>query len=97
MKVLTIHDDKGQKDRTLPLPLALHSDLKAQQAKVIQLHQEDLAAGYAGTFLPNVLAEKYKNAPRELVWQWLFPAKKLTLIPNTQEYLIHRVRSILVA
>ncbi|MBX3616722.1 integron integrase [Nitrosomonas sp.] len=86
MKVLTIHDGKGQKDRTLPLPLVLLSDLEAQRESVMRLHQEDLAAGYAGTFLPNALSEKYKNAPKELVWQWLFPAKTLTLIPGTQEY-----------
>jgi integron integrase len=86
MRVLTVHDGKGQKDRTLPMPSVLLSELEAQQAKVIQLHQEDPEAGYAGTFLPSALAEKYRNASRELVWQWLFPAKTLTLIPGTQEY-----------
>ena len=86
MMMLTVHDGKGQKDRTLPMPSVLRSELETQQAKVIQLHQEDLAAGYAGTFLPSALAEKYRNASRELVWQWLFPAKTLTLIPGTQEY-----------
>ena len=30
--------------------------------------------------------KKYKNASRELVWQFFFPAKILTLIPDTQEY-----------
>lgn len=86
MKVLTVHDGKGQKDRTLPLPAVLLLELEAQRARVMQLHQEDLAAGYAGTFLPHALAEKYKRASKELVWQWLFPAKTLTLIPNCQEY-----------
>jgi hypothetical protein len=32
------------------------------------------------------LGDKYKNAAKELVWQWLFPAKMLTLIPGTKEY-----------
>ena len=86
MKVLTIHDGKGQKDRTLPMPIILLSELKAQCAKVMQVHQEDLATGYAGTFLPNALGEKYRNASKELVWQWLFPAKTLTLLPETKEY-----------
>ena len=36
MKVLTIHDGKGQKDRTLPLPMALLSDLEAQRASVMR-------------------------------------------------------------
>src|SRR2546425_4192082 len=43
-----------------------------------QVHQQDLAAGYAGTFLPGALAAKYKRAARELAWQWVFPAKTLT-------------------
>ncbi|MGR8981034.1 MAG: integron integrase [Gammaproteobacteria bacterium] len=86
MKVLTVHDGKGQKDRTLPLPAVLLPELERQRARVIQLHQEDLKAGYAGTLLPNALAEKYKRASKELVWQWLFPAKTLTLMPSTQEY-----------
>ncbi len=68
------------------MPLVLLTELKEQQTKVIQLHQEDLASGYARTFLPSALGGKYKNASKELNWQWLFPAKKLTLIPDTQEY-----------
>ena len=38
--------------------------------------------GYAGTFLFNALEKKYKNAARELVWQWFFPAKTLTYVPE---------------
>ncbi len=41
-------DGKGRKDRTVPLPQALV--LNAQLKTVIRVHQEDLAAGYAGTF-----------------------------------------------
>lgn len=53
MKVLTVHDGKGQKDRTLSLPVVLLPELEAQRLKVIKLHQEGLQAGYAGTLLPN--------------------------------------------
>ncbi len=86
MKVITIHDGKGQKDRTLPMPGALLPELQAQVTRVVQQHQKDLSAGYAGTFLPTALGDKYKNAAKELVWQWLFPAKMLTLVPDTTEY-----------
>ena len=86
MRVLTVHDGKGQKDRTVPLPEALVADLQAQLERVAQVHEADLAAGYAGTFLPTALGEKYPRAAQELVWQWLFPAMKLTLVPDTQEY-----------
>jgi integron integrase len=86
MQVLTVHDGKGQKDRTVPLPQVLLLELKTQLERVLQVHQEDLAANYAGTFLPNALAMKYKQASREWVWQWFFPAKTLTLVPATGQY-----------
>ena len=60
--------------------------MKAQLERVRQGHQQDLAAGYAGTFLPGALSAKYTRAAKELVWQWVFPAKTLTLVPATQEY-----------
>jgi integron integrase len=85
MRVLTVHDGKGQKDRTVPLPEALVVDLHAQLDRAAQTHEADLAAGYAGTFLPSALGEKYPRAARELAWQWLFPAMTLTSVPDTGE------------
>ncbi|KAB2931080.1 MAG: integron integrase [Candidatus Contendobacter sp.] len=85
MRVLTVHDGKGQKDRTAPLPEALVPELQAQLDRVAQGHEADLAAGSAGTFLPAALGKKYPRAARELAWQWLFPAMTLTGIPDTDE------------
>ena len=85
MKILTIHDGKGQKDRTVPLPQVLLPELQAQLETVMRIHQQDLKAGYAGTFLPSAVEQKYKNAPRELVWQWFFPASALTRISGSDE------------
>jgi site-specific recombinase XerD len=86
MKIITIHDGKGQKDRTLPMPDTLVTALRNQVETVVQLFGQDLAAGFFSTFLPAALGDKYKNAAKELVWQWLFPAKMLTLVPDTKEY-----------
>ena len=83
--MLTIHG-KGKKVRTVPLPEIIIPELKAHLESVIDLHEKDLSAGYAGTFLFDSLDKKYRNAARELVWQFFFPAKILTLIPDTQEY-----------
>ncbi|OGQ94192.1 MAG: hypothetical protein A2521_05885 [Deltaproteobacteria bacterium RIFOXYD12_FULL_57_12] len=81
--VLTIHDGKGQKDRTVPLPQSIVPELKAQLEQVKDIHQQDLKnSEWAGTFLDNRLEKKYKNAPKELVWQWFFPAKILTFVPD---------------
>ncbi|MDQ6962659.1 MAG: integron integrase [Mariprofundaceae bacterium] len=89
---ITIHHAKGNKDRSVPLPTTLVSELKAQLETVKQVHQQDLAAEYAGTFLPNLLSEKYKSAAQDYCWQWLFPAKILTYIADADEdrrYHIH--------
>lgn len=84
--VITIHDGKGKKDRTVPLPKTIVPALRTQLAAVIDLHEKDITTGYAGTFLFDSLEKKYKNAAKELGWQWLFPAKILTFVPDGNEY-----------
>ncbi|MBW1967208.1 MAG: tyrosine-type recombinase/integrase, partial [Deltaproteobacteria bacterium] len=39
----------------------------------------------------DLLEKKYKNAARELIWQWFFPAKTLTFVPDTKEYRRHHL------
>ena len=84
-KILTIHDGKGKKDRTVPLPESLIPDLQKQLQRVNRLLDKDLENGFAGPFLPSAMSRKFKNAGKELPWQWLFPAPKLTLVPETKE------------
>ena len=83
--VLTVHDGKGKKDRTVPLPQVLLTELKAQVERVKKLHDEDLRAGYAGVFMDSQLEKKYPAAGKDLIWQWFFPAYKLTLVPSSNE------------
>jgi integron integrase len=84
--VLTVHDGKGQKDRTVPLPQTILPELRAHLESLKVLHQNDLHRGYAGVFLVNALEQKYKNAAREFIWQWFFPAKQLTFDRKAEEY-----------
>ncbi|MDD5633263.1 MAG: tyrosine-type recombinase/integrase [Methylococcales bacterium] len=73
-------------DRTLTMPETLTAELAAQVEQVAALHEQDLVAKYAGVFLPSALDVKHKNTAKELAWQWLFPAKMLTLVPGSEEY-----------
>lgn len=92
MKILTIHDGKGLKDRTVPIPDTLMVDLKAHLQRLTGLHERDCRSGFDGVFLYGLLEQKYRNAAKELIWQWFFPAKELTLVPEANErrrYHIH--------
>jgi integron integrase len=84
--VLTIHDGKGGKDRTVPLPETILPELRAQLESLKDLHRRDLERDYAGVFLVNALEKKYKRAAKEFIWQWFFPAKQLAYLQKTEEY-----------
>lgn len=78
MGILTIHDGKGKRDRTVPIPETLRTELEEQLGYISRLHDNDLKTGYDGVFLPERLEGKYKNEAKEFIWQWFFPAQKLT-------------------
>jgi integrase len=93
--VLPVHDGKGGKDRTVPLPTTILPELRAHFESLKDLHQRDLDRGYAGVFLVNALEKKYPNAAKDFIWQWFFPAVQLTRVPSTGElrrYHIHETQ-----
>ncbi|WP_442499337.1 integron integrase [Methylobacter sp. sgz302048] len=94
--ILTVHSGKGEKDRTVPIPQVIVPELKLQLRKVTAIHEADLQAKYAGTFLPDQLERKYKNATKEFVWQWFFPAQSLTLLREQQEYKRYHIHESVV-
>lgn len=75
---ITVRDGKGMKDRVTMVPESLRMELDAHLELVRAQWRADVAAGYAGVWLPEALARKYPNAPREWPWQWVFPARSLT-------------------
>jgi integron integrase len=80
---ITVRDGKGQKDRVTMLPQNLVEPLRNQLARVNSLHEADLKSGYGHVYLPDALARKYPAANREWGWQYVFPAKKLSVDPRT--------------
>ncbi len=94
--IITIHDGKGKKDRTVPLPEKVIPQLEKHLESLKDLHKQDLERKYAGVFLVNALEKKYKNAAREFIWQWLFPAKLLTVENKTGELRRYHLHETLV-
>jgi len=82
---------KGGKDRLTTLPPSIYGDLKAHLLHVKKLHEADLDAGYGDVYLPEALARKYRNASREYRWQYVFPAKKLSKDPRSDQFRRHHV------
>lgn len=73
-RTIRVHDGKGGKDRLTLLPVALDAALRRQVAWRAALHDRDVAEGAGFVELPGRLALKYRSAPRELGWQFLFPS-----------------------
>jgi integron integrase len=94
--MLTVQGGKGKKDRTVPLPQVIVPELTQQLCKVTAVHEADLQAKYAGTFLPDQFERKDKNASQELSWQWFFPAPSLTFIREQQTYKRYHIHESVV-
>jgi len=93
---ILVRDGKGFKDRRTMLPEAVRGPLQAHLARVRQLHQRDLAAGYGRVLLPGALARKYPTAAAAWGWQWVFPQEQRWTNPATGQQGRHHVDESLV-
>ena len=88
---IIVRDGKGRKDRVTMLPTSLNESLKLQLERVKLLHNQDIAQGFGAVYLPDALERKYPNANRELGWQYLFPAAKLSVDPRSNQTRRHHL------
>jgi len=73
-RAIFVRNGKGGKDRVVTFPDVVVTPLKQHLEHVRMLHEKDLADGFGAVYLPFALARKYRNAPREWHWQYVFPA-----------------------
>jgi len=78
---IVVRDGKGAKDRVTMLPGALVEPLRGQLARAKVAWEQDMAARLAGVWLPEALAVKFPNAPWDWNWQWVFPARQISVDP----------------
>lgn len=80
---IIVRDGKGEKDRRTILPEPLVELLQRHLAKVRLQHEEDVRLGCGSVYLPYALERKYPKAATEWIWQYVFPAAKLSIDPRT--------------
>ena len=85
---VTVRDGKGGKDRITMLPVNAAKPLERHLQKVKAQHEQDLEDGFGGVYLPDALEQKYPNAGREWMWQYVFPSSRLSI--DTRSGIRHR-------
>ena len=73
------------------LPESSIEPLKQHLKRVNVLHAQDIAAGYAGVYLPFALERKYRGAGRQWQWQYVFPAKNRSIDPRSGKERRHHI------
>lgn len=82
-KQIVIRDAKGGKDRVTLLPDSLFDVLRTHLARVKELHEQDLKAGFGCVYLPHALSKKYPSACKEWGWQYIFPSSTISTDPRS--------------
>ena len=89
--LILIRDGKGAKDRVTMLPRALETALRAHLHGARELFERDVAAGVCDVWMPHALRVKYRRAPQQWIWQWIFPSSELSTDPESGKIRRHHV------
>ena len=84
MKQLTVRAGRGGKDRFTTFSATLTPLLQNCLAGVKKLHQQDLARRHGAVYFPHALARKHSKLDQEWGWQYVFPARNLSVDWNTR-------------
>ena len=90
-RCIIVRESKGAKWRRTLLPKALIPKLEMQIQFVLSLHKKDLDQGCGAVYLPYAYEKKYPGASTQLDWQYLFPAKNLSIDPRSDVSRRHHV------
>jgi integron integrase len=93
---ITVRDGKGQKDRVTMLPERFVVPLQEHLARVKVTYEKDRAAGVPGVYIWPALARKYPKAASQWIWQYVFPAKSLSVDPRIGTVRRHHINENLV-
>ena len=88
---LVVRDGKGFKDRVTVIPHSLIAPLRIRVARLREIHDAAVDAGFGGVELPHALHRKYPRAHLDFGWQYLFPAAHPTRDPRTGAWRRHHL------
>ena len=88
---IVVRNGKGQKDRITVLPNTVVVALRHTIEAAADQHRLDLKDGLGSVYLPFALSRKYPGAERELMWQYVFPAQRLSKDPKSGVWRRHHV------
>ena len=86
-----IWDSKSLKDRTIPLPQSIKTELQLQVQKVKELHKLDISNGFGSVYIPYAISKKFKNIDKDTKWQYVFPMDKISTDPRTKVRRRHHI------
>ena len=66
------------------LPVMVAEPLRVHLEEVRRIHGEELAAGRGEVWLPEALERKFRQAAKSWAWQWVFPARQLSVDPQSR-------------
>jgi integron integrase len=81
--VIVVRQAKGNKDRVVMLPRALHEPLREQMLRARAVWEQDHTAGRAGVEVPHALEAKYPRVGLTWGWFWMFPSPGFSTDPRS--------------
>jgi len=95
-RLIRLREGKGDRDRVALLPAVVVDGLRAQLARAKEMHVRDVEAGAGWVELPAALARKYPQAGRDWAWQWVFPASRTYMHPETRQLRRHHLHETVI-
>lgn len=92
-----VRGGKGNKDRAVMLPAPVIEPLRQQIEAARRIHRRDLANGFGGVYLPHALERKFGRSAKDLKWQYVFQASKISACPRTGELRRHHLHDTAVS
>ena len=80
---LTVRMGKGNKDRCTVLPKSLRKEIATQIERAREVWLKDHEERQAGVYLPGAMARKFRRAAETFEWFWLFPARQVSVDPES--------------